>query len=254
MSKTKAILLSAVAGLGLSATVNAAPIVTTRLTLLETDGTTVINPSSPGVYNLPSGKHFLVQLGAAITPGTENFTDSGSSRATVTRNQPLGIAVLAVDILGSAAVSPVNDAGSWKSYTDLTPDGLAYSSQPVGDSNADADALPFDVPGAGFANTSLSTGTSLALMSKTQYGVATHPLDYVAGEFVANATGTISTVKQALNVFADAAANNNNLDAPDDIANMSNTSIQVNVAPIPEPASLGLLSLVGLAIGRRRRA
>jgi len=252
MSKTKAILLSAVAGLGLTAAANAAPIINTRLTLL--DSTTQVElPKTGSTYLLTPGQHFLVQLGATIQPGTENVTDSLTGRAAATRNQPLGIQNLTVDILGNANVHPVNDGtGNWQGYTDLTPDAFAYGAQPITDSTADADALPFDLSGAGFANNgAFTTGTTATSLAKAQYGVTGKTVEYIAGEYVATGSGTLSVVKQAVNVYAENSGNNNNLDAVDNTANTNNTSVQVQV---PEPASLGLLSLVGLAFGRRRRA
>jgi len=262
MRKTKAILFGAVAGLGLTAAVQAAPIVNTRLTLLTVDtgsGSTVIPVSGDGKYHLNVGQHFLLQLGSTITPGTENLTDTATGRATVTRNQPLGIQNMTVDILASSHVAPVNAGdGTWSGYAPIPgsqaeADGFTYASQPIGDSNKDADALPFDLPGAGFANNSLTTGTTAASLGKAQYGVTGKTVEYLLGEFaVTDAVGgTISVAPQAVNAFVENAGNNNNLDAVDNTANALGTSVQIIV---PEPASLGLLGLVGLAFGRRRRA
>jgi hypothetical protein len=259
MRKTHAILFGAIAGLGLTAAVNAAPIVNTRLSLYTVDsgsGSNLIAPGAGGVYSLSAGQHFLVMLGADITPGTENFTDSGTGRATLTRNKPLGIQNLTADIRGSGvtAVTPVATSGQWANYLDQTPDGLGYPFVNVNDSNGDGKP---DASGAGFQYSGTFAANSTATLNKFQYGAttaATPTTDFLWGEFVANGNGTINVVPALTNVYQDDAANNNNFIAVDATAQTVGTSVTIQTGPVPEPASLGLLSLVGLALGRRRRA
>jgi len=80
-NKTKAILFGAVAGLGLMASANAAPIITTTLTARDASGTGsgVLLPSTVvgGVthYQVTQGQYFRLVLTATVT--SPNQTDSG---------------------------------------------------------------------------------------------------------------------------------------------------------------------------------
>jgi hypothetical protein len=251
MSKRAVVFAAALAACGLAAEADAAPVVDLTLTLLAPDGY-VIQPSvGPNGYQpMSPGTHFFVMLGAKIRAGTENFTDSSTGRATATRNQPLGIQNLTVDLLGDSFVHPVATGGLWSNYTDLTPDALAYAFTPVNDANGDT--YP-DAPGAGFANLgAFSTGTTATSLSKVQYGVTGKTTDYVYGEFFTNfGFGTIRAVPRAVNVYAEDPNNTaNNLVALDNLANSN--GLTAVIYP-PEPGCLGALALPAVALVRRRR-
>ena len=99
--KTKTMLLSAIAALGLANAAHASPMPIVNLNLILDQATVdPINgdsdsgipvPQYDGVDRVDPGSKFFVILEAGITPGTENYTGTQSARSTATRNKPLGI-------------------------------------------------------------------------------------------------------------------------------------------------------------------
>jgi len=293
---TKALLVGAVAGLGLvgyASQANAAPIVDVRLVLEQatpdsgspSDPTLDTNSHVPvpqvgGVYQLAPGQRFYVSVGFAIETGTENRTGTQTTRSSATRDKPLGLGAFNLNILSpsNGLVKPINNSGTTASGgqwnfgadqgsgagqgADLTTDGYGSNLANVADQNADG--VP-DVAGSGFADTNsivgVSTATSLARM---EYGddissgtVGTNhgtPALYQQGEFQvvndAAGTGNLLTQWLASNQYSDPGTNNNLASSalPSANVNMANVALAV-----PEPASLGLLGLLGLALGRKRR-
>jgi len=268
MRKRNAILMGAVAALGMVSAVQAAPIVTTSLRLMSIDDNTVELPKVSGVYQVSQGQHFFVEIDAAVSSPADR-TDSLATRSSATRNKPLGIQNLTVDIrqTGPGNLAAVNDGGgNWAGYTDITPSTTgAFPFTSVGDTNGDGN---LDAISAGFSNNSLTTGTSAASLRLTQWGVDqgevgapiaagyTSPQGLVLGEYVANGNGlsNLFPFLKAGNTFIENAGDTGNLLSATPFSSPNLQNVQVNVTAAPEPASLGLLGLAGLGLARRRRA
>jgi hypothetical protein len=143
-------------------------------------------------------KAFKVQVEIAVPD--PNFTRSASAgRPVATANKPLGVQFFGLQILSSAnnVVIPVgdfNDPPRWQNDPngqdfDLTPHNLGFlwvNLNPLGDSDLDVDD-------AGFVNTTLSTGATIASMQPSQYGAAggpyPGPMPVIRGDYIAMATG-----------------------------------------------------------------
>jgi len=255
--------IAAAAGLGLASAAQAAT-VTFRLALVDTT-TQLALPNIGGVYQVPTGTQFDVQIYATVN--SPNVTDTNRTGTTMD-NKPLGIQNLAFNLVSSVAghVAPKADP------TDVTPPpswdpnfitpgdlGTLSPASPMNliDKNANVE---LDVAGAGFSNTTLAL-SSAGQLGNVQIG-ANGEAFLFSGSYIAGGGGDtiLSTAfpqgDSSLNVFIDPTTGAaTDLAAVDASAGVTPGTASIHVVGVPEPTTIGLagFGLLGL-LGARRRS
>jgi hypothetical protein len=258
MRKFKSILAMVVlAGAGMAAQANAAAI-TLNLRIQSIAGVDLVPVS--GVYQLTPNTDYAVVLSATVTSPNLGEASHGTMAS-----QPLGIQTFTADLITSGtnnAFVPVGGAGSPPPWTgpafnfgsnDIRGDGLVYS--PINVLNKDGDS-DLDVGGAGMVNvaTSVAVNANASTRALVQYGVNGNN-DLIVGVYHTNASGTgaLLTNLTGAVVYTDPAdlAPAQNLGSQDVLSGSTNGSINFTI--VPEPGSIGLMSIAGLGLLARRR-
>jgi hypothetical protein len=272
--------MGAVAGLGLATAAQAAPIINMSLIVrdLSSNSGAVIAPTSvvAGVphYSMAPGTVFRIESGNSIANPFQtdaNHTSGATDSPVVAPTISLGMQNLTYSIqaTGAGIVSARNIADS--TSTAVSPwardatgtvnaaklDAALGTANAFDPATSDGDNEVFGVT---YSNNSApwnydtaASGTGFTHGSATSLGARG------AWKAVAAGTSLISTNVSTANIFYDPAANDNSLLPANALigeqgATLTNATIAIDVAAIPEPASLGLLSMSAIGfMGRRRR-